>query len=251
MLNRGVIKSTYLHRWNSRNRDNLFDSIGIVNLGPDIDITNGVPKVGDKLGLEMLKSIYSQRLGYLSEIIKKTEIRSHLTTKNTAYNWLPVELCLNEEPHNSSSTVNWMVTSDVASAPMVYAILNSRITYWFWRLWSDGFHLTDQFIYSLPFGIEFIRKLDKQTIEELGLTLWNYTKNELIVSKNAGIISYSYCPLKNYDLLDKIDDLLIETYGLPNTTLNYLKNYINQLIIAGREKETRTIAKMKFMEILN
>lgn len=245
------IKSTYLHRWSSRNRETLFNSISLTSLGNDIDIINGVPKVGDVFGVEILNQINNNSLGSLSEVLKSTENLTDLITKTTAYNWLPIELNTNDSSTDTPGRVSWEIKANEISAPTVYAVLNSRITYWLWRLWSDGFHLTNQFIYNLPFGNDFFSKIDKNKTEQLGLNLWNSIQSELIVSKNAGVISHSYCPFKSSALLDEIDDLIITIYDLPNTTSDYLKKYIAQLIIAGREKENRTIIKMKYLEPVN
>ena len=245
------INSTYLHRWSSRNRETLFDSISLTSLGNNIDIINGVPKVGDAFGVEILNQINNNSLGNLSEVLKNTDNLPDLITKTTAYNWLPIELNTNDSYTETPGRVSWEIKSNQISAPTVYAIMNSRIIYWLWRLWSDGFHLTNQFIYNLPFGYAFFSKIDKSKTEQLGLNLWNSIQSELIVSKNAGLLSHSYCPFKSSNLLDEIDDLIINIYGLPKTTSDYLKKNIAQLIIAGREKENKTIIKMKYLEPIN
>lgn len=243
--------STYLHRWSSRNRETLFNSISLASLGSNIDITNGVPKVGDVFGVDILNQINTNSLGNLSGVLKNTENLTDLITKTTAYNWLPIELNTKDCPIAAPGRVSWEIKSNEISAPTVYAILNSRITYWLWRLWSDGFHVTNQFIYNLPFGNAFFNKIDKSKTKQLGLNLWNSIQSELVVSKNAGLISHSYCPFKSSDLLDEIDDLIITIYDLPSTTSDYLKKNIAQLIIAGREKENKTISKMKYLEPKN
>lgn len=236
------IRSTYLHRWNSRNRENLFNSIPVTNLQHRIDITDGVPKVGDEFGVSVLDKILAKKSGKLSEVLKSTQNNPELITRRTAYNWIPVEL--NFSDANSTGKVFWKINSKEISPAIIYALLNSRITYWLWRLWSDGFHLTNQFINNLPFGVEFIDDLDKQHIEKLGTALWNNAQKEVIITKNAGVLSYSYCPLPFSDLLDEIDETIANHYSLPRSTVNYLRSNINQLIAAGRENESRTKTKI-------
>lgn len=247
----GKINSTFLHRWSSRNRETLFQSISITNLQLKIDITNGVPKVGDDFGVRILHQIHNNNLGTLSEIIKSIQKTPDLITRTTAYNWIPVELNFDNPKLNSNGRVFWKLYSSQISPEVIYALLNSRITYWLWRLWSDGFHLTNQFINNLPFGFAFFEKLNMDSLKSLGLALWKNAQKEIVVSKNAGIISSSYCPLSFPTLLDQIDEVVVNSYGLPNKTVNYLKSNINQLIVAGRENESRIKTKMKYLEQIN
>ena len=244
----GRINSTYLHRWSSRNRETLFQSISVTNLQLKIDITDAVPKVGDNFGVRILNQIQDKNLGVLSEVIKSTQKKTELITRTTAYNWIPVELNLNNPNLNSTGRVFWKMNSSQISPAVIYALLNSRITYWLWRLWSDGFHLTNQFINNLPFGFAFFEKLNMDNLESLGLVLWRNAQKEVTMTRNAGAISYSYCPLSFSELLDQIDEVIVNYYGLPHTTVSYLKSNINQLIVAGRENESRTKTRMKYLE---
>jgi type I restriction-modification system DNA methylase subunit len=246
-----IINSTYLHRWNSRNRESLFHSISVATLHSQTDITNGIPKVGDNFGVRILNEIQNKNSGTLSEILKPTQESPEIITRTTAYNWIPTELRLGNSKLNSTGCTFWQLRSNEISPPMVYALLNSRISYWLWRILSDGFHVTNQFIYNLPFGTELFKNLDKHQLENLGLVLWSNTQSELIVTKNAGAISYSYCPLPFSELLDQIDEMLINYYELPNNTLSYLKKFIQQLIVAGRENESQTKFKIKYLEQIN
>lgn len=245
----GKISSTYLHRWNSRNRADLFNSISVTNLQTKIDITYGVPKVGDEFGVSILNIIHSKKTGKLSEVLQPTKSNPKIITRTTAYNWIPVELYIGEA--NTTGKVFWKIISTDISPETIYALLNSRITYWLWRLWSDGFHLTNQFISSLPYGTHFFNNINTRHIEELGKTLWDNTQKEVIISKNAGKLSYSYCPLPFSDLLDEIDEEIINYFSLPKLTVPYLIGHIHQIIVAGRENESQIKTKLKYLEKTN
>lgn len=244
------ISSSFLHRWNSRNRDRLFTSISLACLKEGFDISIGVPKVGDELGVHLLSCLNENNLGSLSEIIERSESSRELCTKSTAYNWLPVILNFNSGITNMGN-VGWRVIRQNIPAAAIYAVMNSRMTYWLWRLWSDGFHLTNQFIYSLPYGAVFFDIIELQRINELGLDLWAEIQNELIVTKNAGMLSYSHCPLRAATILDEIDSMIISAHKLPNSTATYLRNHINRLILAGRENEPLSKNKSKYLELIN
>jgi hypothetical protein len=250
--NKTQIKSTPLHRWNSRNRDQLFNSIPIWQIDDNIQISQGVPKIGDKIGVQILNNIISANAGILSEFIRTDSNSPEIITKTTAYNWIPVQLCTGILiGDKNSGEAYWRIKASDATAPMIYAVLNSRITYWLWRVWSDGFHLTNQFVHSLPFGKKFFDKIDKHQFERLGIQLWEKVKSEVIISKNAGIISQSFCPLSGTLLLDEIDKMIADYFELPIETSRYLKDYISELIIAGRNEEKGIAEKIKYLESIN
>ena len=245
------VRSTYLHRWNSRKRESLFDTISISELSKDLDIADGVPKVGDSFGVDILTKIKHTNSGNLTEVLQVTHHNSEIFTKPTAYNWLPIELNSASDKSQLQGKISWATNSKDYSAPAIYAVLNSRLTYWLWRVLSDGFHLTNQFIYNLPFGKQFFENSDEVKLTKLGLKLWSETKEEPILTKNAGIESISYCPLKSVDVLNEIDQIVLGFFGFSPTTENYLKTFIHQLIVAGREDEASIFKKMNYIEPIN
>lgn len=241
-----VIFSTYLHRWSSRNRHSLFDSMLRTKINTEIDISSGVPKVGDVTGMNILEKLNQNNFGNLKELIKRGEYGDELITKTTAYNWIPVELNLNGKSEVSSSKVFWSLNKDFISMPVIYALLNSKITYWLWRIWGDGFHLTNRFILSLPFGENLLTSTNIHELNNLGLELWDSVKSNVIVNRNAGKSTYTYCPLHCSVIINKIDELLLEYFSLPKKTNKYLANFIENLIIAGRENELDIYKKLNY-----
>jgi hypothetical protein len=249
-LNYNKIYSSYLHRWNSRKREHLFHTISIACLGEDVDIVDGVPKVGDKFGVQLLERVRKTNSGTINEFLKVSQIKPQIFTKQTAYNWLPIELSVDSEEDQIQklNKVGWEITDKGLSSYAVYAVLSSRITYWLWRVWSDGFHLTNQFICNLPFGLPFFKEIDKEKLSELGNQLWSKSKEEQITTRNAGIESTVYCSLKHNELLDQIDEIVLTFFDLPNSSTEYFKEFINKLIVAGREEELSTYKKMNYLE---
>ncbi len=250
-LERSIVGSTYLHRWNSRKRKRLFDTISITELNEGLDIADGVPKVGDSIGVDILTKIKQTNSGNLTELLQVSQHNSEILTKPTAYNWLPIELNIADDQSQLQGKIRWGTKSKYYSAPAIYAVLNSRLTYWLWRVFSDGFHLTNQFIYNLPFGKQFVENIDELKLSKLGLKLWNEAKEEPILTKNAGIESISYCPLRSVDVLNEIDQIVLGFFGFSSKTENYLKTFIHQLIVAGREDEASTFKKMNYIEPIN
>src|SRR5690606_24995846 len=89
--NDSVIFSTYLHRWSSRNRCSLFNSMLKTKIDSKTDISIGIPKVGDTIGANILVQLNEKNSGVLKELICRGKHKDELITKTTAYNWIPVE----------------------------------------------------------------------------------------------------------------------------------------------------------------
>ncbi|NJN93156.1 MAG: hypothetical protein HC875_03220 [Anaerolineales bacterium] len=111
------------------------------------------------------------------------------------------------------------------------------MSYWLWRVWGDGFHLTDQFINSLPFAVNNISGKGRNRLCLLGKNLWEEMRKNKLVTVNSGVKSTSFDPYSAEYVLDEIDALIINEYQLPDDTLFYLKNFIRDTILAGRDEE--------------
>ena len=113
------------------------------------------------------------------------------------------------------------------------------------------FHITNRFINNLPFGNDFFTKIKSGKLEELGIRLWDNLQDEAIISKNAGVVSHSYCPFSAASVLDEIDLILFDYLNVPKETLFYLKNYIVEMMVAGRKNEKNLNAKLKYLKLNN
>jgi hypothetical protein len=233
------IHTTYLMRWSSRKRNDLFKTISysIIHKPFSGDI---LPKVGNQFGQALLASIdrsphklNSILIPHGSEVISSEEIL--LRNAKTAYNWLPFEVYKLRKflPGNSiqKTKYSYWTTNNPEDIYAVFALTQSRISYWLWRVWSDGFHLTNNFIKSLPClsNLSCLRKI--------GGSLWAEIQNHMVVTTNAGIRSLSFYPYNCDTIIDEIDSLIIRDLNLPPKTLNYMKDFVYRTIIAGRDDE--------------
>lgn len=243
------VNSTYLHRWNSRSRSHLFKSIPTAEISYRFDLANGIPKVGDEMGVSLLKPATESGQGVLSQVLAVNSNKPDLSIRTTAYNWIPVEIISNIPTHSIGRHF-WSIQLTGITPEMIYSVLSSRLTYWLWRVWSDGFHVNNHFIGALPFGRQFFDMVDKGYLHKLGALLWANAQTERVVSRNAGVISYSYCPLKFDNIINDIDDLILTVHGISTDYTDYLKGHINSLIYAGRESELTISNKIKYLEVI-
>jgi len=241
------LETTSLLRWSSRNRAKLFNEIEFFSIESGIPHIS-IPKIGSCHGSRIFHSLRAKRHHYLAEDIKAISDPGdfsgyYLRNPKTAYNWLPFECAWDNQNSvgfsDGRSYRYWLIQeSDAAYA--IFALTQSRLAYWWWRVWSDGFHMTDTFIRSLPLGLS---NFDTPTVSELvnaGKQIWQIMKCNPVVSVNAGTETISYRPYDATDTILIVDRLISESLDLPSKTPSFLQDYWFNTVVAGREDEITT-----------
>ena len=241
-----AIYTSDLIRWNSRTRQDLFKHITFSKI-PMSPVKNIIPKCGNDFGQELL-CLFEKRNTRLEDSLAKVSLpfaeqKRLLRHSKTAYNWLPFEMIshINDKSKAIAELkYSYWAAMHSEDVPIIFSLVHSRIAYWLWRVWGDGFHVTDDFVTSLPLSPKKFSKTSICALKRLGRDLWMKMQNHMVISKNAGLVSYSYCPHACEKIIDQIDYLISVAYGLPSITTNYLKDTINSTIIAGRENEVNS-----------
>lgn len=228
-----------LLRWSSRSRADLFKEIRFAKVY-QARAGEVIPKIGEDFGQEVLRLLDKKSVGTLGQYINRASDPWAAPTKVlrnavTAYNWLPFERLTS--PDSVDTKYHYWTTRNEDEASVAFALVQSRVAYWLWRVWGDGFHLTDQIIKSLPLSLAAFSASALNQLKELGDNLWSEMLENKIMTRNAGVISFSYCPYGNRKLLDQIDELISSAYDLPAKTTQYLKDVVWRTVVAGREDE--------------
>ncbi len=236
-----------LIRWSSRNRHVLFHKLPYSRLIAPLN-GKGIPKIGDDDGQQLLYH-FEKRTDKLGNFITRFNRSQHgkndilLRNARTAYNWLPFEMASKIDVGSgevANPKYSYWISPLESDIPIVFALIQSRFAYWLWRVWCDGFHLTDEFIMSLPLSPGSLSKSSCEKMALLGSNLWEKMRLNVVLSKNAGKDSYTYCPYNCEKIIDEIDALIVMEHGLPDRTVEYLKNILHRTIVAGRDNELAT-----------
>ena len=233
------VYTTSLLRWNSRKRARLFENINFTKL-KNYEISQYIPKIGNELERDVFYTLLKNfkphiKIDFSKEGKKK---KYHLYSGKTAYNWLPIYLVnpySKFQPPTRHSTLEVMNFREEEEALLIFGLLSSRISYWLWRIMGDGFHLTKRFISQLPINVYFSPK-EKDAIINSAVELWNIISKRPIVTKNSGVISISYYPYSAEKQIDDIDKIILNHFGFSQTHVLYFKNFVRNIIIAGREE---------------
>ena len=166
----------------------------------------------------------------------------------TAYNWLPIfktiPILTGHEYPTSIRGLNFM---DEKLANLFFTLACSRIAYWLWRVEGDGFHLTNNFLMSLPFQPNVFTKNNKKTLEELGTTFWESIQGSTLISNNSDKLTLNYCPHGYGNILDKIDTIILDAYDINPEFLNFLKEFLMDTIIVDRYDEPKYQTTMQLI----
>jgi predicted RNA methylase len=239
-----TLHTTKLHRWHSKNRDTLFDNVEYQNI-THIDITKGIPKISSAIELQALKSLgerkerLSDAIDPLFRTMNKKQRDATIFFHNTAYNWLPFfrELPISKDANGKllgTEEKNMLLCNDDNHANLIYAVLNSRLSYWYWLVYGDGFHMNRTFIESLPINPSNLPKKVQMRIATLGAALKNEVKKHPTTKNNSGKAIGNFNILACGNIIDSIDTLLLDACQLPKEFLNKLYSRYSYHISAGR-----------------
>jgi hypothetical protein len=110
----------------------------------------------------------------------------------------------------------------------VVCVMNSSLFYWYYSIYSDGHNFTKTVIYDFPFDYPS-PKIEKRLSELCGVLmadLRNNAKLKVANYKTTGRIEYGeYYAYKSKPIIDDIDRVLANHYGLTEEELDFIINY--------------------------
>ncbi|HEY6349254.1 MAG TPA: N-6 DNA methylase [Candidatus Angelobacter sp.] len=244
---RALIYCSPMHKWTSRSRAGLFGSISFTCVD-HIDIAPGIPKLRGEVQAQATLML-QQRSTWFREFVERSfptpledvfhDInRPCLFVGSTAYNFINVLMPhprprLRSEPLTQNPLTGFAF-SDMRTARAAFALLSSRLVFWWWHVHCDGFHVPRWFLESIPFGRGAFSSTQLETLSALGERLWGSIQKEPVLSVNGGRQSLAYRPLKCEQLRTQIDAVLIQTARLPGEMVPELQKFVHDTITVDR-----------------
>jgi hypothetical protein len=233
--------TTGLLRWSSANRETFLGSVTFAESDwAHADL--GIPKVGSEVELSALRALGPHRghFGRCFEVLSADgngASPSEVLVGATGYNWLPVfrELAAAERVRARSGLRALRFESeDLAEA--AFGVLSSCIAYWWWRMYGDGFHVTNRWLQSLPIDLRALPRPDLDELATSGRRLWAAVKDRHTVSVNRGRASISIDPGTAADLRYAVDAHLEKVLGLQPGFAKFAHDHVVEIIEAGRPR---------------
>ncbi len=246
------IFTTGLLRWTSINRNDFLLSPKKYSDITDISIEPFIPKLGSAIELKAYKVLSNNETSLL-KILKPAspESKAKLVLNSTAYNWIcaydhiPPSI---DEYGNAyiSKDKKYFTTDSIEDLYFSIACLNSVTAYWLWTVTGDGFHVTNRFLEH--FGIE--KRLFTTTTYTQLFKLGKQFSKELVCyptqSINKGKIITNYDHSKLMPIVLKIDNLIAESFLLPDGFPTYLHAWYSQIVSCGRLAKIKNNAERSY-----
>jgi hypothetical protein len=218
--------SGYNH-WYSQERGSLFEKLILTCTLPSNEYPS-LGKVGDKIHDNIIKKIYSAT-GNLIKFSKQSEVKYLVYFHDGPTYWIramtfkPNAKLVNLRS-NHYKTFN---ARNKFEQNLVAAILNSSVFYMFFKTFSNCRDFSISVIGDFPIGNvdELMLKQMTKLCDDL---MADYKKNMEIKSRrypSGDVIYEEYYPAKSKKIIDEIDLILANYYGLTSEELEYIKNY--------------------------
>ncbi len=231
-----------LLKWRGDSRARLFKSIRFTEIKGSI--STGIPKLNGVLQSRALQRLEETpaRLGEMVSVSGSDLLASFNANGNTvfmastAYNFLNVFMTpparFKPTGAASTNTIYAIQCKKQMDVHAIYAVLSSRITFWLWHVWGDGFHVTKKFVEDLPIGPAIIQQGTMNELAELGRSLWLKVQLQPTTSCNRGRTSVAFPASAAPELQTRIDQIIISAVGLPQAFLANLDSFVESVISA-------------------
>lgn len=209
-----IYTSSYYH-WYKEERRYIFDNINYIKNNYRND--DFYYKIGNEIEKSIIDKIINERYSISNLFIKNSEYNVYLNTRMTF--WIK---CFKNE--KLSSEFKRYSFSNNENAWIFMAIMNSSLYYFFWECISDVWHVTSKDLTFFNFNIDRLTINARQRLINLGQELEQdlELKKVYIGSKQA---EYEYKHKRSKLLIDEIDKVLKEHYGLTEEEYLYIIDY--------------------------
>lgn len=217
-----------LRKWRGSDRARMLAGINFTPINADIRL--GIPKLEGAMQSEVLARLVEVRytLAHAAPHIGRATLEEAMQESNaktvfvaaTAYNFLSVFLrptlhSLGGEEVFTENPLQAITCPSPEAAFQIFALLSSRLAFWWWHVHGDGFHVSKHVIETMPVGGMLDRAEHATELAQLGALLWSEISVGPIVSRNRGKTSLGFSAAAS-PLRSKIDALLVKALGLPS-----------------------------------
>lgn len=196
------VKSTQLLRWKTHERSQLFNNLQSADVTSLSSARDGIAKVG----------IHKQ-VGMLEKMQKYPTMKSLLTKTGNYELYLPkvARYFISALPTttNPNNRIQLRFTTP-QDRDLAAFCLNSSIFYWYWMVYGDGFHITQQIIGGFPIPTKVLRSDVAKAVR----AMWKLIPQASFEKTNSGQVCGNVNFLKTSDMVAMIDTILINAYGI-------------------------------------
>jgi hypothetical protein len=198
------LTSTRFIRWGSKERNILFDDLQKTRIPNQLCADYDFPMIGEENAKKVLfRTKASNRK--LSDILCSNNRLKLYVPKAVRYFCTAAR----NDLHRSQIELNFL---DISSRNMAQILINSSFFYWHWRIFGNGFQVSNRDLQRLPVPSVETQEMYQKEINSMGNRLHRKRKSLAVKKSNKGMIEnikYDNDPKLMYDL-DKLIRTLFE-----------------------------------------
>jgi hypothetical protein len=219
-----VQHSTSYLRWYSDTRDTLFSN-RVAYAETSIN-KNGIPKLSTLAESALWEKVSSTR-----------QVR-HSSVNSSSYSlyfhdailyWIRATDFPPAHGDYLSSHVKEVDFRTKAQLELACSVVNSALYYWWWTKGSNCRDLNVDEVLSFPIDLDAIQGSGVELMQKHKALMKDFMKNseeKVRIQKQTGAVHYrEFNPVRSKDLIDEIDTLLAQHYGLSAEELDFIINY--------------------------
>jgi hypothetical protein len=238
------ILTTYYYKWNSSFREFLFDNISYTEAKSTI-IEGIVPKISSTEELSILKKLRAikKNIGYNTS---RSKTNHYLYYRNSGGRYWKIitdfqpKFILNGK-RGVSSRESYLYFNDNTTLQITVAILNSSIYYWYYIMHSDARTNNPSDLKEFPIDIDKLSdKTKKELIFACDKLMKDLDKNSIMQQARyqTGDVEFQqFFPQKSKEIIDEIDIVLAEYYGLNEKEIEFILHYDVKFRMGKEEDE--------------
>jgi hypothetical protein len=221
--------STKYHRWYTDERPNLLQTMGFQFLNNTV-LKFGYAKISTSVEASIFEKMPQNYLGKLFEEKAINYLYWHRIPGYfiKALDFIPYFWSDRDGVKKSEDYKVFGLQND-SIKPVVVAVLNSSLFYWFWFSISDGYHCGKKEVLDFPFDIiNMSPRLHDELImfsSQLMLNLKENSQRRKRGQKTTNVEYDEFSPSYSKPIIDEIDRVLAKHYGFTEEELDFIINY--------------------------
>jgi type I restriction-modification system DNA methylase subunit len=221
------------HRWLSEERENLFSCIHFIEKQMVADfVGSSLPKISTKIESDVLEKISVQQTlkllwvrGSQNVIYYTRKVRYFIQF----FNFIPEILDEKSRPIEPSE-LNTIELSTTLQRDVVLSTLNSGLFFWFFNVYSDVRNVNRREIDAFRCSIAAMNPEVAKKIQQISVKLiQDFKANAAMITNNYKKYGkrtiQTFRPRQSKPVIDEIDQLLAQHYGLTNEETDFIINY--------------------------
>ena len=200
-----TLTATRFIRWGSKERDVLFENIEKTQIPKELSLDYDIPMIGDDDSKNVLLEIRRNNR-FLGDLLGSNERMKLFIPKAVRY------FCTasRNDLYRSQIELNF---DNQYSRNMAQILINSSYFYWHWRIYGNGFQISNNDLHNLPIPSKEKQELYQHKIDTMANRLHSRRKALAVKKSNKGMIENI-----KYDndskLMHDLDKLVGDLFGL-------------------------------------